>query len=798
MSARSVFVFAVFAWGCGGQQVDPRPGKDTTRPEVLLATVTPGRVGPRANVRIEFGVSEPVRELDVEVEGAKVSCSMASDTDYSCLHQLLGSETDGPQQVTIRVADAAGNVGEGGTSFVLDATPPSLQILKSPPPLTDRTDGTVEFQANEEASFSCALDGAAPAACSSPYTFTRLAETTHVLLLRARDLVGNVGETTFEFRVDATPPDTRIDAAPPLTSARTRVEVAFSATEDATFACRLDTAEFAPCTSPAQLEGYSEGQHRFEVRSTDRAGSVDSSPAAAVFTYDATAPVTTLESLADDGSADRDLRFGASEDASFECWRDDQPATACSSPWPLRGLADGAHRVFVRATDAAGNVEALPATASFLVDRTGPSAYFVKTPADPLLGPTAVFEFASNEPGSTFECRLDVEVFAPCASPAERTLSSTGLHTFDLRATDRYGNVGEAVTLRWAVDLEQPQVTLTAQPPAVTRSVSASVSFQGNKQGLAFNCTLDAAPASPCTSPWTQAGLADGAHVLRVTASDAGGRTSAPAEARWTVDTQAPRTTLAPIPDTGRPSRTVSFSASEGGCTFECGTDGGPLAPCRSPATLSVTGEGSHTVSVRATDAAGNVESPSVTGSFLVDQTPPVPRIVTAPPATVYVSSATFTFEANEVANFECRVDAGTWEPCSTPRAVTVASDGLHSFEVRATDKYGNVSAPVKATWTVDAFPPTVGIDASPASPTRSTAATVSFSASKAGVTFTCALDGAASGDSSSCSSWVRATWRPSSSKRLMGHLLHRARGRATGNGFPGPRTGARPWPAAA
>lgn len=56
------------------------------------------------------------------------------------------------------------------------------------------------------------------------------------------------------------------------------------------------------------------------------------------------------------------------------------------------------------------------------------------------------FEFASSEPGSSFECSLDDEPFEPCASPvtekvkAKRRVKS---HRFLVRATDPAGNVDQ-------------------------------------------------------------------------------------------------------------------------------------------------------------------------------------------------------------------------------------------------------------------------------------------------------------------------------------------------------------------
>jgi len=51
----------------------------------------------------------------------------------------------------------------------------------------------------------------------------------------------------------------------------------------------------------------------------------------------------------------------------------------------------------------------------------------------------AKFRFTADEPGSTFECKLDKRPFKPCGSPFRRTVAA-GRHSFRVRATDAAGN----------------------------------------------------------------------------------------------------------------------------------------------------------------------------------------------------------------------------------------------------------------------------------------------------------------------------------------------------------------------
>ena len=56
-------------------------------------------------------------------------------------------------------------------------------------------------------------------------------------------------------------------------------------------------------------------------------------------------------------------------------------------------------------------------------------------------GSTAKFRFTSNEPGSTFQCKLDKRKFKSCSSPKKYKKLSDGKHKFKVRAVDAAGNV---------------------------------------------------------------------------------------------------------------------------------------------------------------------------------------------------------------------------------------------------------------------------------------------------------------------------------------------------------------------
>jgi len=93
------------------------------------------------------------------------------------------------------------------------------------------------------------------------------------------------------------------------------------------------------------------------------------------------------------------------------------------------------------------------------------------------------------------------------------------------------------------------------------------------------------------------------------------------------ADTTAPETTISagPSGSTTATGAELSFSSSEPGSSFECKLDSGGFAACGSPKTYSGLAVGSHTFSVRATDAAGNTDASPATRAWTIAAEEPGP-----------------------------------------------------------------------------------------------------------------------------------------------------------------------------
>ncbi len=158
-----------------------------------------------------------------------------------------------------------------------DTTAPVVRITKGPPPKTTSATARIAFAADDEdVTFACTLDQGEPVPCASPVSLAGLTAGAHTFSVRATDEAGNVSKpasVSWTYTPpDTTPPVVTIDSAPPIAGPRSDATFAFSANEPATFACSLDRAAFAPCTSPVTFQRLPAGTHVFSVRATDPAG----------------------------------------------------------------------------------------------------------------------------------------------------------------------------------------------------------------------------------------------------------------------------------------------------------------------------------------------------------------------------------------------------------------------------------------------------------------------------------------------------------------------------------------------
>jgi Bacterial Ig-like domain/NHL repeat len=308
---------------------------------------------------------------------------------------------------------------------------------------------------------------------------------------------------------------------------------------------------------------------------------------------------------------------------------------------------------------------------------------------------TPTFAFSSSESGSSFECRVDSGSFSACNSPHTTAPLNDGSHTIFVRATDQAGNTDSTPDSRtFTVDATPPDTTIDSGPSGTTNDATPTFAFSSSEPGSSFECKVDSGSYGACSSPHTTAQLDDGSHTFSVRATDDAGNTDPTGDVRtFTVDATPPDTTIdsGPSGTINDPTPTFAFSSSEPGSSFECKVDSDSYAACTSPKTTAQLADGPHTFSVRAKDPAGNTDPSPSSRTFTVDAASPTASITSGPSGTINDATPTFAFSSSEPGSgFECRVDSGGFEACSSPQAIGPLADGGHVFGVRAIDAVGN------------------------------------------------------------------------------------------------------------
>jgi len=261
----------------------------------------------------------------------------------------------------------------------------------------------------------------------------------------------------------------------------------------------------------------------------------------------------------------------------------------------------------------------------------------------------------------------------------------------------------------WAVAaLAGPKVatpTITSGPSGATSSTSATFGFVAGTRGDTLECALDSAAFAACTSPKTYSGLREGAHTFRVRERTRAGQVGDAASRSWTVDTvapPAPQLVQKPVDPSSSDSATFAFADAEANVTYLCQLDGAAYAACANPVTYKKLADGTHVLSVKARDAAGNVGGATAYRWRVDTVAPPKPTLTQTPTSPSASASATFAFSDREAGvSFECALDGAAYAACTSPKGYSGISDGSHTFAVRARDAAGNRSAPTTFTWTV-------------------------------------------------------------------------------------------------
>ncbi|EEG1973435.1 BapA prefix-like domain-containing protein [Salmonella enterica] len=683
------------------------------------------------------GTGEPGATITIFDNGTPLGTAQVGENG-SWTFPVPRNLSEGSHNLTVSATDPAGNTSAVSApwTIVVDITPPAIPVLTSvvddqpgitgnlvSGQLTNDATPTLNGRGEAGATINVYLDGN-PASIGTTtvnsdgtWSFTPqtpLANGSHTFTLSATDPAGNSSSVSsgFVLTIDATPPAAPViasvaDNTAPVTGivpnggSTNETRPTLSGTGEAGTTISIYNGSALVGTAQVQANGswsftpstsLGAGVWNLTATATDAAGNTSAASEIRSFTIDTTAPAAPVIDTVYDGTGPitGNLSSGQITDEARPVISGTREANTTirlydngtllaeipadnSSSWrytPDASLATGNHVITVIAVDAAGNASPVSDSVNFVVDTTPPLTPVITSVSDdqaPVLGTIANGQ-NTNDPTPTFSGTAEA---------------------------------GATITL-----YENGTVigTTTAQPDGAW-SVSTST-------------------------------LASGTHVITAVATDAAGNSSPNSTAfTLTVDTTAPQTPIltsvvddvaggvtgnlanGQITNDNRPTLNGTAEAGSVVSIYDGDTLLGVTSANASGAWsfTPTTGlnDGTRTLTVTATDPAGNI-SPATSGFTIVVDTlaPTVPLITSivddVPNNTGAIGNGQSTNDTQPTLNGTAEANStvsifdngalvatvnanasGNWS--WTPTAAL--GQGSHAYSVSAADAAGNVSA---------------------------------------------------------------------------------------------------------
>ncbi|MGQ1340434.1 BapA/Bap/LapF family large adhesin [Acinetobacter baumannii] len=640
------------------------------------------------------------------------TATVVAGTDGSWSVPNPGNLVDG-DTVTATATDPAGNTSLPGTGTVsADITAPVVALddvltNDSTPALTGTVnDPTATVVVNVDGTDYPAVNNGDGTWTLADNTLPALTDGPHTITVTATDAAGNVGNDTAVVTVDTTAPVVSFtdastnDTTPALTGTIDDPAATVVVTVDGVDYPAVNNGDGTWTLADNTLPVLADGPHTVSVTATDVAGNV-STPVTGTVTVDATAPTLaiTTDDLALAAGEDANITFTFSEAvAGFDVsditvvggtltgltTTDNITWTAVFTPdgtgtAPSIAVADGSY------TDLAGNLgtgDVLDGTDGFIVDLVAPVVTFADVSTNDT---TPALTGTIDDPAATVVVTVD-GVDYPAVNNGDGTWTladntlpvlADGPHTVSVTATDVAGNVSTPVTGTVTVDATAPTLAITTDDLALAAGEDANITFTfseavagfdvsditvvgGTLTGLTTtdNITWTAVFTPDGTSTAPSIAVADGSYTDL--AGNLGTGDVLDGTDGFIVDLVAPVVTFADV-STNDTTPALTGTIDDPAATVVVTVDGvdypavnnGDGTWTLADNTLPVLADGPHTVSVTATDVAGNVSTP-VTGTVTVDATAPTLAITTDDLALAAGESANITFTFSEaVAGFD-------------------------------------------------------------------------------------------------------------------------------------------------
>ncbi|WP_228268799.1 beta strand repeat-containing protein, partial [Acinetobacter oleivorans] len=698
---------------------------DITAPVVALDDVLTNDSTPA----LTGTVNDPTATVVVTVDGVNYPATNNGDGTWTLADNTLPALTDGPHTITVTATDPAGNAGTDTAVVTIDTTAPNAPVL-DPINATDPVTGTAEPGSTVTVSFPDGTTATVVAGTDGSWSVPNPGNLVDgdTVTATATDPAGNTSlPGSGVVSADITAPVVALDdvltndSTPALTGTVNDPTATVVVTVDGTDYPAVNNGDGTWTLADNTLPALTDGPHTITVTATDPAGNAGTDTA--VVTLDTTAPnAPVLDPINATDPVTGTAEPGSTVTVSFPDGTTATVVAGTDGSWSVPNpgdLTDG-QTVTATATDPAGNTS-LPGTGTVSADITAPVVALddvLTNDSTPALSGTV------NDPTATVVVTVD-GVDYPAVNNGDGTWTladntlpalTDGPHTITVTATDPAGNAGTDTAVV-TIDTTAPNAPVL-DPINATDPVTGTAE-PGSTVTVSFPDGTTATVVAGTDGSWSvpnPGDLTDG-QTVTATATDPAGNTSLPGSGVVSADITAPVVALDDVL-TNDSTPALTGTVNDPTATVVVTVDGtdypavnnGDGTWTLADNTLPALTDGPHTITVTATDPAGNAGTD--TAVVTIDTTAPNAPVLDPINATDPVtgtaepgSTVTVSFPDGTTATVVAGTD-GSW---SVPNPGDL-TDG-QTVTATATDPAGNTSLPGSGVVSADITAPVVALD---------------------------------------------------------------------------------------
>ncbi|ALJ86824.1 Glycine dehydrogenase [Acinetobacter baumannii] len=674
-------------------------------------------------------VNDPTATVVVNVDGTDYPAVNNGDGTWTLADNTLPVLADGPHTITVTATDAAGNAGTDTAVVTIDTTAPNAPVL-DPINATDPVSGTAEAGSTVTVTYPDGTTATVVAGTDGSWSVPNPGNLVDgdTVTATATDPAGNTSlPGTGTVSADITAPVVALDdvltndSTPALTGTVNDPTATVVVNVDGTDYPAVNNGDGTWTLADNTLPALADGPHTITVTATDAAGNAGTDTA--VVTIDTTAPnAPVLDPINATDPVSGTAEAGSTVTVTYPDGTTATVVAGTDGSWSVPNpgnLVDG-DTVTATATDPAGNTS-LPGTGTVSADITAPVVALddmLTNDSTPALTGTV------NDPTATVVVNVDGTDYPAVNNGdgtwtlADNTLPvlADGPHTITVTATDAAGNAGTDTAVV-TIDTTAPNAPVL-DPINATDPVSGTAEA-GSTVTVTYPDGTTATVVTGTDGSWSvpnPGNLVDG-DTVTATATDPAGNTSLPGTGTVSADITAPVVALDDVL-TNDSTPALTGTVNDPTATVVVNVDGtdypavnnGDGTWTLADNTLPVLADGPHTITVTATDAAGNAGTD--TAVVTIDTTAPNAPVLDPINATDPVSgtaeagsTVTVTYPDGTTATVVAGTD-GSW---SVPNPGNLV-DG-DTVTATATDPAGNTSLPGTGTVSADITPPVVALD---------------------------------------------------------------------------------------